>query len=69
MRLSLFGSIERAIRLEHLHVVRPFKRGGFGAVLLAHCADHLHHALVFMLVQPCDDFIQHLRYPAHSVLQ
>ena len=29
------ASVERPIRLKHLHVVRPFKRGGFGAVYAA----------------------------------
>src|SRR5689334_24224812 len=49
---NLTRSVQRAVGLEHLHVIRAFKGGGFGAVLLTHGADELHDALVFALVQP-----------------
>ena len=67
--LKLCGSVQRAIRLEHLHIVCSFKCGRFGAMLLTHRSDHLFDALVFVLVQPRDELVQYLSNPAHSSLQ
>jgi hypothetical protein len=66
---QLLNSVDGPVRIKNLHVVSSLKCSWFGAVLLTHCADHLHHALVFMVVEPGDEFIQYLSDPADSVFK